>query len=66
MRQVVRHFWTTDRLRCVLAAIGHPPFLFVQIVSDDATPLYSQRVKEPADGAGVAADLWRTFVVDPH
>ena len=68
MRHVLRHLWASSRLECVLSAVGDPPILFVQIISADSAhrPLYSQRIMHQTDADTVAADLWRTFVKDPH
>ena len=55
----------SDRLRCVLTAVGDPPFLFVQLLREETT-LYSRRIKEPDDATAVGRDLWATFVKDAH
>jgi hypothetical protein len=52
-------------MRCVLAAVGDPPFYFVQIVENEKT-LYSQRIQHPDDAPLVADDFRRTFIDDPH
>jgi len=68
VRRILRHLWASNRLECVLSAVGDPPFLLVQIVSADGADraLYSQGIKDDTEAKTVAADLWRTFVKDPH
>jgi hypothetical protein len=49
----------------VLASIGEPPALFVQVMKGERAT-YSQPVADIGQAAALAEDLRRTFVEDPH